>query len=173
MLTNKPIFKFFIGLVIIVSIVTVYIFIKFDFYEERVTSKIREYNKAVEILNMKLDDLDSIKSLKYSKKNFYYLSVTKELPERFGTDYEGFLKWLEGRIEKMNQITMEISFLKKQSNETDSLQNELLKKQMDEMKLDTKKKNKKDYKYSPEDLNNIYEEADDEKNELYDKKFKK
>ncbi|MFH1050053.1 MAG: hypothetical protein V1779_03870 [bacterium] len=169
----KPLYKFLIGLLIILSLVIVYLIFKFDYYEDKVINKINQYNKTVEIYYSRIEKLDSITALKYSKYNFFYWTKQKEIPEEYGTDYKSFLTWMSNRINKMNQVIMEISTLNLKKQKTDTLSDEFFELQKETMALDSNQKVNKELLYSPDELNEIYEEANEEKNELYDKKFKK
>lgn len=173
MFLKKPAYIVVIGFVIILAVVVGYQILKFDYFEENLIKKIKLHNKALEIYFTKLEKLDSTSLKKFNKNNFYYLTETKELPASFENSFEDYYKWVKNRTNKIILENNKMGLLILNFKKKDTIPDEFFELLEDDNTQDSGGKIDKKLLYSPDELDNINEEADEERIDLYNKQNKR
>ena len=168
MFPKKPILIFLIGFLILIIVIFGYTFLKLMYYEDTVLQRIKAYNEAIVIYNNKLKTLDSSQQKNLNKYNFVNISEDEIYSDQFGTDYKGYIKWLENKIHNLANLNKEME-IKKFVNET--LKSINVEEEMEGSLTIHDTTVNKDLLYTTDEIQGIYDDKRNSKNEK--KKAKK
>lgn len=155
---------------LVILIITGYLYIKFNFYEVEIIDKIKYYNKTLENFTLKLEKLDSISLKKFDNYHFDYLEEINEIPIDFNNDYAAFISWIKGRTNKIKLLSNQIDLIVSENKNDDTLSFEYQELLREGKKSDSLRKVRNKNKYTSEEQNNINEEADKVVNDIYNQK---
>jgi hypothetical protein len=172
-MSKRPLYIVFIGLILIIAMIMVYLYLKFNYYEKELKSKIIIHNQLLSEYFDNYLKLDSIESSRFDKYDFYYLSDNIKLKKDLRINYEKHLDWLKNRINKIRLLNDEMKrlIMKNQVNQISS--QELKGLMIQDSKYDSIKKERRKKFYTHEDLMNLYDEKVKQTNEIFNRKEKK